>query len=72
MDLSKFLGQSVVVKTTDGQKFEGVAAVYESPEDSDDGIPSIDIYHTRQFPSNPLTLTESEIISIEVQQHGQK
>lgn len=66
MDLSKFLGQNVVVKTTDGQKFEGVASVYESVEDSDDGVPSLDIYHTKQFPNNPLTLTESEIISIEV------
>ncbi|PIO83552.1 hypothetical protein BSQ39_08235 [Loigolactobacillus backii] len=65
IDLASFWGKNVRVKTDDDQVFEGLVQAYESVEDSDTGIDSIDIVHTKQFPHNILGLDRNEIVNIE-------
>lgn len=47
--LYNYLDQYLKVTIKDGEIFTGFCAGYESIEDSDDGIDSITLIHTKQF-----------------------
>lgn len=66
-DLLHFNGKDVTVKINDGQVFHGFVQSVESIADSDDGVASIDVIETEQFPNNILTLRDDEIIDIKEQ-----
>lgn len=61
-----YFGKHVEVKTDDGQVFKGFVCSCESIEDSDDGVASIDVEHTKQFPYNFVSLRTDEVVSIKV------
>lgn len=59
-------GKRVSVTDDEGNVFTGFLSMFENTDDSDDGIPSITLEGTKQFPYNLLELKENEIKSIEV------
>lgn len=64
MDITDLGGKTVRVITDDGQIFTGFVQSVETKYDADDGIPSIDLIDTQQFPDNIVGLKENEIVSI--------
>lgn len=66
-NLLNFRGKDVIVKINDGQVFKGFVQSVESIADSDDGVASIDVIETEQFPNNILTLRDDEIVDIKEQ-----
>lgn len=65
-DVYIYSGKHVEVVTDDKQVFTGFVQSTESIADSDDGIASIDIIHTKQSPYGIMNLRTDEIISIKV------
>ena len=66
-NLLSFQGKHVEVKVDDGEIFKGFVQSVESIADSDDGVASVDVVHTKQFPYDILTLRDDEIIDIKEQ-----
>jgi len=67
MEITDYFGKHVIVKTDDNQIFVGFVSSVETVVDSDDGVASIDIEGTKQFPNNFVTLKDNEIVHIEEQ-----
>jgi len=63
-NLRSFFGKHVEVTVDDGTVFKGFVQSVESVADSDDGVASIDVVHTKQFPFDILTIRDDEIIEI--------
>ncbi|WP_125763758.1 hypothetical protein [Companilactobacillus hulinensis] len=67
MSIIDYFGKDVVVKTDDGQVFIGHVTSIETIADSDDGVASIDVDGTKQFPNDSVNLRDDEIIDIKEQ-----
>jgi len=67
MSILDYFGKHVIVKTDDKKVFIGFVSSVETVADSDDGIASIDIEGTKQFPNNFVTLKDNEIVDIKEQ-----
>jgi len=67
MSILDYFGKHVIVKTDDNKIFIGFVTSVETVADSDDGIASIDIEGTKQFPNNFVTLKDNEIVDIKEQ-----
>lgn len=67
MDITDYFGKRVVVETDDNQIFIGFVSSVETIADSDDGIASISLDNTKQFPRNTINIKDNEIKSIKEQ-----
>lgn len=65
-DVKTYFRKTVEVTDIDDNVYTGYVVSTESIADSDDGIASIDIVHTRQFPNDTLTLRTDEIKNIKL------
>lgn len=59
-------GKYVSVTLYDGEVFTGFVEFVETEADSDDGVSSIDLKGTKQFPYIDVNLRNDEIVSFKV------
>lgn len=62
--LSKYDGERVRIKDTDGKIWEGLVLLYDYPDDNDNGVESltVEISSTRIYEFYPDDIAEIEVI----------
>lgn len=63
-NIMPFAGEYVEIKTDDNQLFRGFVNCIEDVEDSENGIPNLDIIHTDQNPTGAVNIYQNEIRTI--------
>lgn len=66
MKITDLGGKYVSVKIFNGEIFEGFVEFVETEADADDGVSSIDLKGTKQFPYNDVNLRDDEIVSFKI------
>ncbi|GEO79094.1 hypothetical protein FD29_GL000580 [Companilactobacillus mindensis DSM 14500] len=66
MKITDLGGKYVSVKISNGEIFKGFVEFVETEADADDGVSSIDLKGTKQFPYNDVNLRDDEIVSFKI------
>ncbi|WP_318766591.1 hypothetical protein [Lactiplantibacillus carotarum] len=66
IDVDKYYGKSVALIDIDNQTFIGFVQSVDEADDEEDGIASINLINTEQFPADTVDFKINEIKSIKI------